>query len=352
VRRFWETVRGCRVSGFFATTARFELLAQDMPSDTRTVRTIWSGGEAARAASFPKMRDANADCLLVHVYGPTETTTFAISHDVLPDNNFADGVALGSALDNTQIYVLDDALQLVPAGFAGELYIAGSGVARGYLKRPALTSERFVTCPFGPPGALMYRTGDLVRWRGDGQLDFVGRADEQVKLRGFRIEPGELAAALSRQPGVAQAVMMAREHQPGQKQLVGYIVPAEGAAPDPLALRRALAAELPDYMVPAAIMLIERVPLTPNGKLERRAQIENLVETLMEFSDLTRHYRPARIAANINLFQADGHDPEQSLAEAWRRLTSGSVAVTRVACAHLEMLDPESASLVARCMRE
>ena len=117
----------------------------------------------------------------------------------------------------------------------------------------------------------MYRTGDLVCWRGDGMLDFVGRADEQVKIRGFRIEPGEVAAALSRQPGVAQAVVVAREDQPGQKQLVGYIVPAEGSAPDQLALRRALAAALPDYMVPAAIMPIERVPLTPNGKLDRRA---------------------------------------------------------------------------------
>lgn len=204
-----------------------------------------------------------------NMYGPTETTIWSA---VAPIAAAETPVPIGYSIANTQLHVLDPQFQLVPIGVPGELHIAGRGLARGYLNNPALTAEKFIANPFSrEPNARMYRTGDLVRRRRDGQLEFLGRADDQIKLRGFRIELGEIESALAGHLGVAQAVVLLREDVPGEKRLVAYLVPTKGSAPASPELRDFLLRSLPAYMVPAAYVSLDTLPLTPNGKIDRRA---------------------------------------------------------------------------------
>jgi amino acid adenylation domain-containing protein len=238
-----------------------------------SLREIVTAGEQLRVTEpIRRWLARMPGCALVNQYGPSETHVVS----ALPlRGDPAEWPALpsiGAPIANTQLYVLDRHLGPAPLGVAGELYLGGENVARGYLGRPELTAERFVPDPFSrAPGARLYRTGDRARWLAGGEVEFLGRSDAQVKVRGFRVEPGEVEAALERHPDVAEAVVLVREDAPGDRRLVGYVVPREGAAAPAAALREHLSGVLPEYMVPAAFVALDALPLTPSGKTDRRA---------------------------------------------------------------------------------
>ncbi|MFI9612826.1 amino acid adenylation domain-containing protein [Streptomyces sp. NPDC052023] len=246
---------------FFAQMADSGLLnGDDCP-----LAVVGVGGEAVPAAQWQRLASLRATEAF-NLYGPTESTVDALVARVRDSER----PLVGRPVAGTRAYVLDGLLQPVPPGVTGELYLAGGGLARGYLGAPGLTAERFVADPFGEPGARLYRTGDLARWTADGRLDYLGRADDQVKIRGFRIEPAEIESTLSGHPAVSQAVVTVRQEGP-RKLLVAHVVPVPGTDPDPGALRGHVAARLPDHMVPAAVVTLERFPQLANGKLDRAA---------------------------------------------------------------------------------
>ncbi|NPC78897.1 non-ribosomal peptide synthase/polyketide synthase [Pyxidicoccus fallax] len=255
------------------TAALFEQMALHQPEALARVSQVLAGGDVL---PLPRVREHLArlpdGAVFVNGYGPTENTTFTTCHRMTRESHVGAAVPLGRPIANTRVYILDDALNPVPPGVPGELFCAGEGLAHGYLNRPELTAEKFIPDPFSTePGARMYRTGDRARWLADGTVDFLGRADFQVKVRGFRIEPGEVEATLRMHEGVREAVVMAREDSPGGKRLVAYVVPVSPSSVDAEALRVFLKQKLPEYMVPAAFVLLDVLPLSPNGKVDRKA---------------------------------------------------------------------------------
>ncbi|HEX4497579.1 MAG TPA: non-ribosomal peptide synthetase, partial [Thermoanaerobaculia bacterium] len=209
----------------------------------------------------------------VNTYGPTECTIVATRSELTPELAGAGEVPIGRPVPGLRAYVLDPQQRLAAPGFPGELYVGGAGLARGYSGRSDLTAERFGPDPWGPgPGSRMYRTGDLVRLRPSGELEFLGRVDQQVKIRGFRVELREIEAALGEHPDLAAVVVVAREETPGDRRLAAYVVArCAGVAPSAAELRSALKERLPDYMIPASFTVLDRLPLNPSGKVDRRA---------------------------------------------------------------------------------
>ncbi|MFD3834347.1 amino acid adenylation domain-containing protein [Streptomyces sp. NPDC058621] len=256
--------------------AHLPLLTELIPDDRLpgAARRVIVGGEALTGTAVRSWLERAPGSVVVNEYGPTETVVGCTVFEVSAGQDVGASVPIGRPNANTRVYVLDGMLQPVVPGVGGELYISGAQVARGYVRRASLTSERFVACPF-EPGVRMYRTGDQVRWTADAQLDYLGRVDEQVKVRGFRIEPGEVEAALLTHPSVGGAAVVAREDTPGDARLVAYVVAPEGerssGAELSVILRKFAAQRLPEHMVPSAVVPLERLPLTPNGKLDRKA---------------------------------------------------------------------------------
>jgi amino acid adenylation domain-containing protein len=267
-----------RVTVLSQTPSAFFQLAQadhDRPGRGAglALRTVIFGGEALELRKLSAWYERHPVApALVNMYGITETTVH-VSYRALDRDTAANatGSLIGAAIPDLQMYVLDGELEPVPTGVVGEIYVAGAGLARGYLNRPALTAERFVANPFGPPGSRMYRTGDLARLLPDGELAYLGRGDHQVKLRGFRIELGDVEAAMDAHPDVAQTGVILREDRPGDQRLVAYVVPATASTLDPAVLRRHAAERLPEHMVPSAVVVLDRMPLTAHGKLDRKA---------------------------------------------------------------------------------
>ncbi|HEY3581938.1 MAG TPA: amino acid adenylation domain-containing protein, partial [Pyrinomonadaceae bacterium] len=257
-----------RISALFLTTALFNQLVQTDPAVFADLRAVLFGGEAVDPRSVRAVLHSRPPERLLHVYGPTEVTTFSTWERVTDVAADATTVPIGKPIANTEAYVLDESLRLTPVGVNGELYLGGDGLARGYLSRAELTAERFVPHAFARrAGERLYHTGDVVRRLPNGAIEFVGRRDAQVKVRGFRIELGEIETVLTQHPDVREAVAIVREPQPGNKQLVAYVV---GEAP--LAeLRRYLKDKLPDYMAPQSLVKLEQLPLTTNGKIDRQA---------------------------------------------------------------------------------
>jgi amino acid adenylation domain-containing protein len=249
---------------FIPTPLAERLLTLPWPSET-ALRTMLTGADTLHV--YPS---AGLPFLLVNNYGPTECTVVATSGPIHSNASTDQLPPIGCAIANTEVYILDGAGNQLPVETVGELHIGGIGVARGYRNRPQLTAQRFIPNPFGAkPDERLFKTGDLARFLPDGQIAFVGRIDEQVKVHGFRVEPNEVAAALDAHPGIQQSVVVAREIAPGDTRLIGYVVPVPESHLTLSALRAFLRARLPDYMVPATFVSLEKLPLTPNGKVDR-----------------------------------------------------------------------------------
>ncbi|MDH0571819.1 amino acid adenylation domain-containing protein [Pseudomonas fulva] len=269
--RFACALQDQAITVLFLTTALFNQYVQLMPQALAGLRVLISGGERAEPAAFRALLAQAPGLRLINGYGPTETTTFAVTCEVQALAPDANQVPIGRPIGNTQVYVLDAWQRPVPQGVVGELYVGGDGVALGYLNRPDLTEQRFVQDPFGQQaGARLYRTGDLVRWNADGQLECLGRNDDQVKIRGFRIEPGEIEQVLAQAPGIGEVLVMAMEQAHGPHRLVAWYT-RRSEDLDGTDLRDYLRARLPDYMVPSAFVPLVRMPLNNNGKIDRMA---------------------------------------------------------------------------------
>jgi aspartate racemase len=298
-----DIIRRHSVSTLWLTSSLFNAVIDEDPQALRGISQLLIGGEQLSAPHVLRAQEALPGTQIINGYGPTENTTFTCCYPIpqgLPRDTKT--IPIGRPIANTDVYILDKHLQLVPVGVPGQLYTGGDGLARGYLNRPDLTNEMFIPQPFSTePDARLYKTGDLARWRADGNIEFLGRIDHQVKIRGFRIELGEIESVLGEHEAVREVVVMAREDVPGDKRLVAYIIPEGKQTPSVSLLRQYLKEKLPEYMVPNVFVMVEKLPLTPSGKVDRRAL------------PAPEHTRPELEATYV----APRTPVEQSLVEIW-----------------------------------
>jgi len=299
-----RTIRKHGVTTLWLTAGLFHLMVEQRLEDLRPIRQLLAGGDVLSARHVRLVLENLPDCRLINGYGPTENTTFTCCHTMRAGERVPESVPIGPPISNTQVYILDEHMQPLGPGKTGELYAAGDGVARGYLNNPAATAEKFLPNPFSErEGERMYRTGDLARWRDDGVVEFLGRIDNQVKVLGHRIEPGEVETVLRMNPGVSQVCVVPHADESGSKQLVAYFVPASGAALSPTDLRTFLTGKLPHYMIPTRFISIAAFPLSANGKVDRAAL-------------------PAPVIVAVGNVSAEAPYTklEQTLAELWQRI--------------------------------
>jgi amino acid adenylation domain-containing protein len=275
-----------QISAVHVTAGLFRVVADEAPESFAGVREVLTGGDVISAKAVQQVLQACPDTVVRATYGATEMSLFITGSPMRAPYSMGPTVPVGRALDNTRLHVLDEQLRPLPAGEVGDLYVAGSRLARGYYGRPGITAERFVANPFARAGQRLYRTGDQVRMRPDGLIEFVGRAGDQVKIRGYRVELAEVESVLARYPGLAHAVVVAREVENGEKRLIAYVVAEAGQAGPAQAspaqvdvdgLRAHATELLPEYMVPSAFVTLDSLPLTPNGKVDRQALPEPAV---------------------------------------------------------------------------
>jgi myxalamid-type nonribosomal peptide synthetase MxaA len=302
--RFAELLRQSGVTVLWLTIGLLAQYSRPLAPVFPRLRYLLTGGDVVDAGLAAKILQQAPPRHFICAYGPTECTTFSTAHLIEGIDEAAKSVPIGRPISNTQVYILDTSLQPVPIGVAGEIYIGGPGVALGYLNRPDLTAQRFIPDPFSVHcAARLYRTGDLARWRADGTVEFLGRNDQQVKIRGFRVELGEVEATLARHAQVHEVVVVARQGGPAGKLLVAYVTKHGEHAPAPEELRMYLESSLPEYMVPTAFVVLERFPLTVNGKVDRRALPA-----------------PGADAFTHQQYEAPRGEVEERLAQIWRAL--------------------------------
>jgi acyl-coenzyme A synthetase/AMP-(fatty) acid ligase/acyl carrier protein len=305
-RELGELLKKHRVDTLWLTAALFNTVIDQEPQALSGVKQLLIGGEALSVPHVKKGLARLPDTEIINGYGPTESTTFTCCYPIARQlDDDLSSIPIGKPIANTQVYILDPHLNPVPIGVAGELHIGGDGLARGYWNRPELTEEKFIAHPFtDQPDQRLYKTGDLARYLPDGNIEFLGRMDNQVKISGYRIEPGEIEAVLGQHALVREAVVFAREDSPGDRRLVAYVVAAASCPPSVNELRSFLQPKLPDYMVPSAFLFLDSLPLTPNGKVDRGAFPE-----------------PDRVRPKLESSYVAPRTPdEETLAEIWAEL--------------------------------
>ena len=271
------------ITGVHLTAGLFRVVAEEAPESLVGVREVLTGGDVIAPTAVQRVLEVCPDLVIRAMYGATEATLFSTHSPMTAPYRAGTVVSIGGPMDNIRLQILDDRLSPVPRGVVGELYISGRGLARGYFGRADLTAERFVADPYGAPGERMYRTGDLMRLDDDARLEFMGRANDQVKILGFRVELAEVEAVVARYPGLAHVAVVAKEVKSGEKRLVAYVVPENAETFEPAAVRGHASDSLPEYMVPAAVVAVNALPLTPNGKLDRRALPEPDFESVSSY---------------------------------------------------------------------